>query len=606
MGKRKNIYVVIGIILILGLVIEFIRLDLGTKLSTNENTSLIDLAQGTGVKITEKNNQTEQFLIIYDENKEEFIKIKDNFEKVLSYIKIGSESVKVSDVSSINPKYKSVILVMENLDQLRPVDELMEYVFKGGNLLVAFRLGVGANFNTIYRKLGIYEFGDYYTANGIRFMNNVLLKSKGLEIKEPDFFVNSSMGLRISDDSELLAESMEGVSLLWKKKYGQGNIIYFNGTILGDKKNRGLILGSISLLDDYFIYPIINAKINFIDDFPAPVPEGRNEIIYQEYGRTIPRFYKDIWWPNVLEIGSKYNIKYTGVIIGSYNDETGKIEPGSTDLDMSDLTYYGREIISHGGEIGLHGYNHQSLAMQPLVNQELGYNAWKDAATMVDGIKEVTALAQKAFPNYTLQVYVPPSNILYPEGRQALLAAETGIKIISSIYYKGPNIDPYEQEFAIADDGIIEFPRLSAGYEYTAESVWNMINGITMHGFFSHFIHPDDILDNSRSNGKTWSQLLKEFDKFSKQVFDDYPWVRGMTASEGANEMINYRLIEPKYEKTEEYLKVTIDNFFGETFFILRSKKAIESVKNATVKEIDENVYLVQIDRPIFQINFDR
>ncbi|MDT3700460.1 MAG: DUF2194 domain-containing protein [Thermincola sp.] len=606
MGKRKNIYVVIGIILILGLVIEFIRLDLGTKLSTNENTSLIDLAQGTGVKISEMNNQTEQFLIIYDENKEEFIKIKENFERVLSYIKIGYDSAKVSDVSSINPKYTSVILIMENLDRLRTVNELMEYVFEGGNLLVAFRLGVGANFNTIYRKLGIYEFGDYYTANGIRFMNNVLLKSKGLEIKEPDFFVNSSMGLRISDDSELLAESMEGVSLLWKKKYGQGNIIYFNGTILGDKKNRGLILGSISLLDDYFIYPIINAKINFIDDFPAPVPEGRNEIIFQEYGRTIPRFYKDIWWPNVLEIGSKYNIKYTGVIIGSYNDETGKIEPGSTDLDMSDLTYYGREIISHGGEIGLHGYNHQSLAMQPLVNQELGYNAWKDAATMVDGIKEVIALAQKAFPNYTLQVYVPPSNILYLEGRQALLAAETGIKIISSLYSKGPNLDAYEQEFAIADDGIIEFPRLTAGYEYTAESLWTMINGITMHGFFSHFIHPDDILDNSRSNGKTWSQLLKEFDKFSQQVFDDYPWVRGMTASEGANEMINYRLIEPKYEKTEEYLKVTIDNFFGETFFILRSKKPIESVENASVKVIDENVYLVQIDKPVFQINFDR
>ncbi len=63
----------------------------------------------------------------------------------------------------------------------------------------------------------------------------------------------------------------------------------------------------------------------------------------------------------------------------------------------------------------------------------------------------------------------------------------------------------YDQEFEVADDGIIEFPRLSAGYSKNDESLWNIYNGLNMYGLFAHFIHPDDVLDPERNEGKSWT-----------------------------------------------------------------------------------------------------
>ncbi len=34
-------------------------------------------------------------------------------------------------------------------------------------------------------------------------------------------------------------------------------------------------------------------------------------------------------------------------------------------------------------------------------------------------------------------------------------------------------------------------------------------NGITINGVFSHFIHPDDILDPERNHGLSWESLKK-------------------------------------------------------------------------------------------------
>ncbi len=50
----------------------------------------------------------------------------------------------------------------------------------------------------------------------------------------------------------------------------------------------------------------------------------------------------------------------------------------------------------------------------------------------------------------------------------------------------------------------ITFPRYSSGYDYQEFDRWMIYNGITINGVFSHFIHPDDILDPERNHGLSW------------------------------------------------------------------------------------------------------
>ncbi|WP_432402843.1 DUF2194 domain-containing protein [Wukongibacter sp. M2B1] len=609
MFRSKNITTILLFVIMLASAVSVTRSEFIIRLNRNENLKLIDISKSAGIQIDKESLESitsEKYLIIYDSEREVFSKVRENFEKMLQYTKKDYDVIPVNEVTTINNRYDSIFLVMDDIERFNDLDGLLRYVFEGGNLFFTFRLDFNEGFHKIYRKLGIYEFNDYVDSVGIRLLDNILVKGKGLEIKDRELIINSSMSLRLDEDCSKYAESIDGVQLLWKRKYGQGNILYFNGTMLDVKMNRGFILGSLSLLEEDFIYPIINTKISFIDDFPAPIPSGTYESITKEFGRTIPRFYKEIWWPDMLELSLKYNLKYTGVAIGTYNDEVENIEPESTDLNIKNYIYYGRELINNGGEMGIHGYNHQPLSTKELFDKSLGYKPWKNVDTIIDSIEEINKLSKKAFPNYTFRVYVPPSNILYPEGREALLKADAEIKIISSLYNNSYDQDEYKQEFEISDDGIIEFPRLTSGYTYTSEKEWVILNGVTSHGVFSHFIHPDDILDYHRNDGKGWSELLKEYDELNKKVFDNYRWLRGMTATEGANEMLKYLLAEPRFEKKDTYLKIYTNNYFDKIYFILRTEKEIESVENCNIEEIDKNIYLIESYDSICKINYKR
>ena len=113
---------------------------------------------------------------------------------------------------------------------------------------------------------------------------------------------------------------------------GSGKIVFFNGTMLTEKMNRGLITGSLSFLNEDFIYPIINTEVNFIDDFPSPVPEGFSPSIKEEYNMTTKDFYREVWWPDIQKFGSKYDLKYTGLIIQNYSN---KVTPPFNTVDSS-------------------------------------------------------------------------------------------------------------------------------------------------------------------------------------------------------------------------------------------------------------------------------
>jgi len=393
---------------------------------------------------------------------------------------------------------------------------------------------------------------------------------------------------------------------LWEKPYGQGNIVYFNGTMLDDKTSKGFIAGAISLLEEEYIYPIMNVKISYIDDFPAPFPLGKHKNIQKEFDGTVTEFFRDVWWPDMLGLAHKYNLIYTGLIIGTYNDDVKNITSDGFDLNMKDLVYYGRELLNLGGEIGIHGYNHQPLAIKELLDKELNYKPWENTDMMIKSIQEVDKLAKKAFPNYEFRVYVPPSNILYPEGKKALLESNTDIKIVASVNNGDGDPDSYVQEFKISSDGMIELPRLTYGYINTDENRWSILSGITSYGYFSHFVHPDDVLADNRNGDKGWRNLLKSYTQINKDLFNNYRWLRPMTASNGANAMIKYLKCEPKYEIKDNYMKIYCNNFYDEAYFILRTEKEIESLEECDIEEIDENIYLVKVNEPISKINYRR
>ena len=89
------------------------------------------------------------------------------------------------------------------------------------------------------------------------------------------------------------------------------------------------------------------------------------------------------------------------------------------------------------------------------------YNTWTSDTAIEKSLDELMDFTENLFPRSERSVYVPPSNILSAEGRALLAKDYPNIKVIASSYFSEDFV--YEQEFEVADDGIVEEPRITSG-----------------------------------------------------------------------------------------------------------------------------------------------
>ncbi len=594
---NRKVIIIVLFVLLCGLILHISRTQFVLKMVDNEDLlSYKDEIIQANLEQQSTTSQQVDYCIVYDNTTTSF---KNNAEQALSYMQKKTKSYDVYLGKVDYAKCPRIILTTPYLKHLGSIEEIESYVYNGGRLFFMNVLNMDTHFKALYRKLGILDFHNYIESKGVDMLSNVLIGTKGKSFLESE--INVSLGITLDKNIDILIQSTNGTPLLWKNDYGQGAFMVFNGTMLVDKVSRGLLSGAISLLEPDYIYPIFNMKTYFIDDFPAPIAKGKNPIIYKEYKRDLPSFYQNIWWPNMLQIAKQNNIIYTGGIIESYNDRVHPPFENTEDKEFSYLISFGRELIQSGGEIGFHGYNHQSLTMDKKISQSFGYNVWTSTEDMKASIQEILQYAKVAFPSYTVTSYVPPSNALSVEGRQILKEAWPDLIVISSLYSEDSTNRSYIQEFEIAQDGIIEMPRISSGYFQTESDDWAIANAITGLGVFSHFTHPDDVISEDRSKGG-WSDMYEDFKQYMENINTTYPWLRAMTATKAALNQAMVLQSNVQIEQTPSKINGKIEKFYSDQYFILRTEKKIGKLKNCDIKKIDTNTYLVQAYNSNFEV----
>ncbi len=600
---HRNVYIIITGIVLLAAAVQITNSEYLLQFNRNQNlTDTVQKWRPEEAKAAAASRSGPPFCLIYDPDDPEgyYEKINANAERVLEYMK---RPVRQFDAETFRPEGCGAVVLSSAKLGLVDVAALADYVERGGYALITTTPNLDDAFYQLYRKMGIRSTGDYAAEHSIELTGNVLIGEQGLAMEE-DFITNMSLRLELEDESRLLAQTASRVPLLWDHAYGQGKFMVFNGTMLQEKTNRGLIAGAISMLIPDFIYPVFNAKLMFIDDFPAPIADTIDRSIYDTYNRDRVHFFKEIWWPDMLKVAKQHGLEYTAVLIHSYTDQVQPPFAGPVDEDPAGLISYGREVIKSGGEIGLHGFNHQSLVTDSSVAAEFGYTAWDDAGDMAAAIRETVAFAAKAFPQYRLITYVPPSNVLSPEGREALKAAWPDMGIIASLYGEDATGLSYVQEYEIASDGILELPRVTSGYLELPFDRWAEANAMTSLGIFSHFVHPDDVLSAERSGNRSWEDLYDGFKNMQRRLNETYPWLRPLTAVEAGIEAERVLTSAVEWEREEDgTLNGTIQPFDGTSYYIFRTEKKINATSGCRSIRIDEGTYLIEAQKSKFSIH---
>ena len=535
-------------------------------------------------------------LVLMDSSQEESIQAWTQFQQIFMDMRVGTEVVDLQEqtLPELEP-YETVTVLLRSLEPLKEnVLDICSWVKEGGNVLFALTLQKETYVSMIEQKLGIISSG-YQNAevSSIYFEKDFLIGGgRSYAITDP---FDSAWEVQLDETARVYARigDENGMPLIWERNYGKGTFVIDNFG-LTEKAVRGFYAASYSLLTDAGVYPVINGSVFYLDDFPSPVPGGDGTYVRRDYNTSIAEFYSNVWWPDMMTLAAKHGVKYTGVIIENYEDDTDEEITEQTDVQR--FQYFGNMILHQGGELGYHGYNHQPLSLSNVdYGTVLPYKTWTSLDAMEKAVDELIRFGKKMFPATELSVYVPPSNVLSEEGRKLLREKFPEIRSIASNYFSGEFA--YVQEFETAEDGIVEQPRIISGAVIDDYMQMAALSELNMHFVNSHFMHPDDLLDEDRGAALGWEKLKKRLDEYMTWLNESAEELRNLTGSELAGAVQRYGALTVDKEITEKEIRLHLGHLYDEAYLMVRINEGKPGeVTGGELVNITGNLYLLRAE----------
>ncbi|MBR3457436.1 MAG: DUF2194 domain-containing protein [Selenomonadaceae bacterium] len=581
----------------LGCFFQYHRLDGFLHLFSMENTtSFSGMRILQGRLVAEKGKDA--FLILYDSLDVASVLQRHNLTEMLDKQKKAYRVATIYDPVEVLPEYRGVLIASGRLQLVASLPAVCDYVANGGTAAVLQKINPGdakeipANYLFC---LGIGAVAGEMDAYGIDLRTDFMLGGKGFSFGEGSTYHTNASQVSLLDDAKVHVRAMTGEPLVIEHPWGKGRFLSYNGVVRDDRTNIGLMAAFLSHCGEDAIYPVVGAKLFFLDGFPSPVPEGNFGKIYDELRVSTADFYRDIWWPYVLQLREDYGLKLTGLIIESYGNQVkGPFRPMEGRGARDNLIVYGRELLASGGELGLHGYNHQSLAPEGYHQTNRGDVPWESQKDMEESLRELRRYITEVYPDYEFRCYVPPSDILSPEGRAAVRKVFPELKVYSSIFDGPAEAKTYCQDYKRNGDGTYEIPRVSSGYVPKRQSMYEEISVLNYIGIFSHSIHPNE-MSHEESKGLSWADMSGGIRDFLGEVDARYPWLEGMTDSECMEYLCDYLDMDYRVEREKGFLELHCVGFRKPVRFVLRTQKEIAFMDGGEFEKIDDHAYLIKV-----------
>ena len=602
-NRRKYVLKHMGIAILAISVLLFVERVANFFWTENGDTAILSKNKIVHMK---ESPEEKTCLLIIDTTNEMSNAIVPQYQQIFTDMRVGFDSFDIADTSITRfefkqklENYKTAVIATDYYYLLQDkIFPLTDWVKRGGRLLVGMAPFCADGFELISSNLGIAEVGeDFALVDDFVSEENYMLGYQ-INYKITDSY-ESAMDAKLDSSATVYAHTSTGLPLVWTRDYGLGRFVVCNFSYI-DKSYRGIYSSAYSLLEDVCVYPVINSSTFYLDDFPSPTPWGDGTYIKKDYGISIGQFYKNVWWPKVKELGEKHSIPYTGVIIETYEAETGEdIQRNKTTLEH---IYYGKELTNAGGELGFHGYNHQPLCGPEYVYEnDIGYRVWETDDAMFNSLYELKEFAERLFPTSNMTVYVPPSDILSPEGRQMIGEEFKSIRVIASVYGLGP--DAYSQEFEVSEDGVIEAPRIVSSCiidDYMQAEAFAELN---FHFVNAHFMHPDDLLDEDRGAALGWEKLSQNLDDYMTWVDTSAPAIRHLTGSQMAGAIQRYVNVIPDVNVGIDTVEIKTDGFIDTAYYMIRVNDGeLVEVEGGNLTKLNGTLFLLEANKKVVTI----
>ena len=284
-------------------------------------------------------------LVLRDSSQKESEQAWIEFQRIFMDMRVGTDVIDIQkDTIPDLDAYETVVLLLSDLDPLKEkVLDICEWVEDGGSAMFALTLQKNTYVSLIEQKLGIISSGYENTeVDSIYFDKDFLIGGgQAYTIMDP---YDSAWEVELAESARVYARvgDQNGTPVIWEEDYGKGRFVVDNFGLY-EKAVRGFYAASYSLLTDAGGYTVINGSVFYLDDFPSPVPGGDGTYVRRDYNTNIADFYSNIWWPDMMSLAAEHGVRYTGVMIENYEDETDGEIVKQTDTQR--FQYFGNMIL---------------------------------------------------------------------------------------------------------------------------------------------------------------------------------------------------------------------------------------------------------------------
>lgn len=493
---------------------------------------------------------------------EGLIALKDSYEAVTSLDRVVANAQQAERLIIYNKYYSE-----------KDIENLMVLAGKGVDLIFA-ALPDTFEHTFLMNLLGIDEVQEKrMDTDGMRVLEDFMLGGrsdyKKLPVKEIPWLqlkgsTKTYMCGLFKDVKETEIKNEELPPLAWRNRFGSAYVFAFNGNFMRENSNVGMFISALANMEDTFLYPAINARVLFVNNFPYLTSENKEEM-QKQYSMSARRFLEDYILPDLVAITEKTK----DVISAAGNLSFDKEKETSEEINHDTLQSFQNTLLKQSGEIGLSFYDRY------------------------DSRKKI---------NSNLEFFCIESNMKFPFFYGGGLSQTDIYKIKDKIPEAGTVIRNWEEIgktiFQFLENDLVSVPVTSNGYAYSDEENLKLKNAMTGLGVSNHRIDMEDVVypKNSKDNWRYQSvELGKNLDTYWKpyQIFD------AVSLSEEGKRVREYLLMDYHYEVSdsgnEAYLQ--IENFHNKLYFLLRSNKELIEMEGGNWVEAGEGAYLLTIEQ---------
>ena len=214
---------------------------------------------------------------------------------------------------------------------------------------------------------------------------------------------------------------------------------------------------------------------------------------------------------------------------------------------------------------------------------------------MLNSIKAAIQYTESLTDELYVQSYVAPSNIISNEALQEMISQVENIRVYAGVYVG--TSDQFIQEFEVLDNGVVFCPRLTADMQMEDSEWWVQINELNYHYIESNFIHPDDILDEDRSDGGDFKQMLEGYTNMIN--WNKRMGLRDTTISECGGSVQRYANINYSQIIDENSITLNIDGLIDTAYMMIRTNgKRIVSIDGGTINPLNDDIGILTVESP--------